>query len=167
MKTRNRKFWLTLWLGCIGLGLAGIWYIWPAPTPAWPRETAVITKLTHKYGIEELSRQHWVVFVSVGGCGFCLGHLLTFIGQHPGDPAYVFIIPGKSRKDFALDIPPRIRSQKNVFRDSLELSFRDSLLQPTENTAYRIEEGKVTEKVVLTPENIAEKLRYIAGSGHD
>ena len=111
-----------------------------------------------------LSHQHWVIFVSVGGYGFCLGHLLTFIAQHPGDPAYVFIIPGRSRKDFALDIPPRTRSQKNVFRDSLALSFRDSQLQPTDNTAYRFGEGKITEKVVLTPENITEKLQYIAAT---
>jgi len=38
---------------------------------------------------------------------------------------------------------------------------------PIENNADRFEAGKITEKVVLTPENIAKKLRYIAGNGHD
>jgi hypothetical protein len=46
----------------------------------------------------------------------------------------------------------------------LALSFRDNQLQPTDNTAYRFGEGKITEKVVLTPENITEKLQYIAAT---
>lgn len=71
MKTRNRKPWLTLWLGCIGIGLAGIWYIAPAPT--WPRETAAIAQLTHTYGTGGCpTSTGWFLF-RWGDAGFAWG----------------------------------------------------------------------------------------------
>jgi hypothetical protein len=87
------------------------------------------------------------------------------MSRHQDDPRYIFIVPARSRKDFALDIPSNIRLQKNVFRDSLEICYRDSLLQPPENTVYQVEHGRVTEKIVLTPDNIAERLLYLEGNG--
>ncbi len=159
MKTRNKRW--VFWLACVGLGQGAAWYFWPTPVPAWPKETATLARLTQYYGARDLPRQHWVVFVSVGGCGYCMGHLLRFIEQHKGEPRYVFIIPSRSRKDYTLDIPPHVRFQKNVFRDSLEISYRDSLLKRAENTAYRVVAGEIVEKVVLTPENVTDRLAYL------
>jgi hypothetical protein len=168
MKTKSKKSQIVwgLLLVILGVVLACIWLFGLAPsTQSWPKHTAAIAKLAQHYGIKGQPRQHWMVFVSVGGCGACLGQLIKFIDAHKDDTSYIFIVPSQSRKDFSLDIPPGIRFQKNVFRDSMEISFRDSLLQPTENTAYRLIDDVIVEKVVLTPDNIAEKLLYLTSTG--
>jgi hypothetical protein len=167
MKTKNKaRSFGGAFLTTICAGLSICWFLRPSTTvPAWPKETEALTTLAQQYGIKRPPQSHWVVLVSVGGCGGCLNQLLKFMSRHQDDPRYIFIVPARSRKDFALDIPSNIRLQKNVFRDSLETCYRDNLLQPPENTVYQVEHGRVTKKIVLTPDNIAEQLLYLEGNG--